>query len=657
VGETAAARIGIRVRSHEETSVGTAGAGLPILSIYSEFLQEKGRPSVAYHGRMSAQLQEGHPVQELCAEGIRQHRAGNWREAERLYRDVLTIDPRHADSLHLLGVIATGSGRYDAAVEWIGRALEVAPGFAAAHHNLGNALLALGRADAAVAAYNTGLRLQPRRAAGHYNLANALSRLGRLDEAIENYRIALALRPDYASAFNNLGNALERVGRLEEAIGAYTEALEHDPHHTEACNNLANTLKDVGRTGEARALYEQADVHRNPQRATTLANKALLLMEMGEVAESQQITEQALSVDPSCVPAWHIRAQLKVFTRGDPDIDSMEAVLANATSRGMPREEHIRLEFSLGKAWLDTGETDRAFSHFHRGNQLKRATLTYDDATTGRWLTNIARTFTPELLRAYSGRGHRTEKPVFVVGMPRSGTTLVEQILASHPDVYGAGELQILPDLVAALCGPEADLQPPGLPQALLARLSPLDLIHLGRAYENRATVPGPEKRRVVDKMPANFSYVGLIHLILPDARIIHCRRDPADTCLSCYTKTFRGAVPFAYDLRELGLYYRRYEALMAHWRALLPPERFMELHYEDIVEDLEHQARRLVAFCGLAWNESCLAFHATRRQIQTASAHQVIRPIYRTSVGRAKRYAAHLGPLLAVLDGEAARR
>jgi len=592
---------------------------------------------------MSAELQQGNPAQERCAEGIRQHRAGNSCAAEQLYRDALAIDPHHADSLHLLGVVATGAGRYEEAVEWIGQALEVAPGYAAAHHNLGNALLALGRTDAAVAAYNTGLQLEPHRAAGHYNLANVLARLERWDEAIEHYQIAVALRPDYAPAYNNWGIALERVGRREEAIDAYTAALRYDSHHAEACNNLANVLKDLGRADEALALYEQAEVQRNPRGATTLANKALLLLEMGEVAESRHVTQQALGLDPGCVPAWHISAQLKDFARGDPDIDSMEGLLANAAARGMPPEERIRLEFALGKAWLDTGEADRAFSHFHQGNRLKRATITYDDAATCRWMTDIAGTFTRELLREYLGKGHRTEKPVFVVGMPRSGTTLVEQILASHPDIQGAGELQVLPDLMARL----ADF-----PRSLLARPLPVDLAALGRAYEARA--PAPEKPRFVDKMPANFPFAGLIHLILPEARIIHCRRDPADTCLSCYTKTFRGAVPFAYDLRELGLYYRHYATLMAHWRAVLPPERFIELHYEDVVENLEHEARRLAAFCGLSWNESCLAFHATRRQIQTASAHQVIRPIYRTSVGRARRrYAAHLEPLLAVLDGE----
>lgn len=597
---------------------------------------------------MSAQPQDASPLQERCAEGIRQHRAGNWREAERLYRDVLAIDPGHADCLHLLGVMASGAGRYDEALEWIGRAIEVAPGYAAAHHNLGNVLLALGRAAAAVAAYDTGLQLQPHRAAGHYNLANALASLERWDEAIENYRLAVTLRPDYAPAYNNWGIALERVGRLDEAIGAYTKALQHDPQHSAACNNLANALKDLGRTGEALALYEQADIPHNPQRATTLANKALLLLETGELAESRQVTEHALRVDPGCVPAWHIRAQLTQFEPGDPDIDAMEALLGNAVARGMPLEERIRLEFALGKAWLDTGAANPAFAHFHAGNRLKRATFTYDEVATGRWLKNIVDTHTPELLRKYAGRGHRTEKPVFIVGMPRSGTTLVEQILSSHPDIYAAGELRVLPDLVAGLNG---------FPQSLLAPLSPPDLAGLGRAYEDRAAARAPEKRRVVDKLPANFPFAGLIHLILPQARIIHCRRDPADTCLSCYTKTFRGAVPFAYDLRELGLYYRHYETLMTHWRALLPSECLIECFYEELVANLEQQARRLVAFCGLTWSESCLRFHATRRQIRTASAHQVIRPIYRTSVGRARRHAAHLGPLLSVLDGAGALR
>jgi tetratricopeptide (TPR) repeat protein len=447
-----------------------------------------------------------------------------------------------------------------------------------------------------------------------------------------------------ATGHFNLANALFREGRLDDAVSAYRRALDLDPRHAEACNNLANALKDLGQAGEALSLYERAATLRSPVPASTLANKALLLMEMGEVERSLQVTEQTLNIDPACVPAWHIRAQLKRFSRGDTDIQSMEELLASAPTRSMSRGDQIRLEFALGKALLDAEEIERAFAHYQRGNRLKRETFAYDDADTERWLAEIARVFTPELLRKFADSGHRTDRLVFVVGMPRSGTTLVEQILASHPEVHGAGELRVLPDLAG------------DFPRSLQAWLTPADLSGLGRAYEGRAAAVSSGRRLLVDKLPANFPYVGLIRLILPDARVIHVRRDAVDTCLSCYTKTFRGDVRFAYDLRELGLYYRHYETLMAHWRALMPPERFIEVCYEDVVADLEREARRLVAFCGLRWSESCREFHATRRQIQTASATQVIRPIYRTSIGRSKRYAPYLGPLLAALESGGSR-
>jgi hypothetical protein len=231
--------------------------------------------------------------------------------------------------------------------------------------------------------------------------------------------------------------------------------------------------------------------------------------------------------------------------------------------------------------------------------------------------------------------------------MPRSGTTLTEQILASHPKVHGAGELTALQRMLNSVAGPDRKLL--GYPQ-MMSALLPQDLATLGRAYVERLAALAQGKPRVVDKMPANFQFAGLVHLMLPNARIIHCRRDPIDVCLSCYSKNFSERKDFAYDLRELGLYYRAYEALMAHWRGLLPPERFIEVDYEAVVDDLEGQARRLVAFCGLDWDEACLDFHQTSRQVRTASVNQVRRPIYRSSLARWKPYEHHLAPLIEAL-------
>jgi hypothetical protein len=324
----------------------------------------------------------------------------------------------------------------------------------------------------------------------------------------------------------------------------------------------------------------------------------------------------------------------------------MEALLGKRDGRVLDR---MRLEFALGKAWMDAGDEGRAFAHFDAGNRLKRDSLSYDVEADVARIEAIGSAFSPDLMRRDGGAGDRSELPILIVGMPRSGTTLIEQILASHPDVHGGGELAQLGALIGEFLG-GADFQ------QWLANLKPERLAELGRAYCGQLAGLAPGRLRVTDKTPANFLYAGLIHLMAPNARIIHCRRDARDTCLSCYTTLFSAGQQFTYDLGELGAYYRSYTGLMDHWRELLPPDRFTEVRYEDVVADLESEARRLVAFCGLAWDDACLDFHKTGRQVRTASANQVRQPLYGHSVGRWARYGDHLAPLTAALDAPNAR-
>jgi hypothetical protein len=357
---------------------------------------------------------------------------------------------------------------------------------------------------------------------------------------------------------------------------------------------------------------------------------------------------------PASADAWAIHAGLKTFAAGDPDLGRMEALLDGLAGR---RDDAITLAFALGKAWMDVGDADRAFAHLSRANRLKRSTFDYDVRAEVRRLGAIPHGV-EALTQRSIGPGIASEAPVFVVGMPRSGTTLVEQILASHPDVCGGGELTAFQDATRETLR-EAGLSPGA--QAGRIRLeahSRFDPAKLGRAYLGRVAHLAAGKARLVDKLPGHFQNLGLISLALPNARIIHCRRDPADTCLSCYATNFAAPKPFAYDLAELGQYYRAYAALMAHWRRALPPERMLEVRYEDVLEDLEGQARRLVAFCGLEWNPACLRFHETRRPVLTASVNQVRRPLYGSSQGRWRAYETHLRPLLEALrDAEIGAR
>ena len=318
-----------------------------------------------------------------------------------------------------------------------------------------------------------------------------------------------------------------------------------------------------------------------------------------------------LQAFPNSTKAITARCDAKKFVTDDPDISAMEAALAHSIKPSI--NEQMSLHFALGKAYLDTADSAQAFAHLYAGNAIKRASLNYDAQATAGWMARIGAAFTPDLMHRYADAGAASELPVFIIGMPRSGTTLVEQILASHPLVHGAGELSALrlavekagsfPDSVAAL---DADA-----------------LTRIGNDYLAQVAALAPAAKRLVDKMPANFFYAGLIPLILRGARVIHCRRDPVDTCLSCYSKHFAGEQIFTYQLDELGQFYNAYADLMKNLRSIMPPERFIEVDYEAVVDDLEGQARRLIDFIGLPWNDACLNFHQTRRVVRTASVAQ----------------------------------
>jgi tetratricopeptide (TPR) repeat protein len=465
---------------------------------------------------------------------------------------------------------------------------------------------------------------------------------GHVRKAVAAYRAAIALQPDFAEGLGNLGGLLRSLGHPLMALPALTAAARLAPS-SEAHIFLAAALQDTGRLDEAMTQYDEAARLAAPGFESPLANKALLQLEMGQVANALSTLDQALTVNPASAHAWFLRGHVKKFAADDPDLTKMESVLADLPETGASALARTLLHFTLGKAWMDIGNGDRAFSHLNAGNRLKRSTLRYSADATRRWMASIGQAFTPDLIQRLTGAGDPSPAPVFIIGMPRSGTTLVEQILSSHQEMLGVGESPLMDQLAKSFPG---DGSPPVGYPALLSDLSPADLNRLGRTYV-AAISGGSAHSRIIDKMPTNFLYAGLIHLMLPNARIIHCRRDPLDTCVSCYSKHFIAGVEFSYDLAELGAFYRDYQNLMAVWREILPPDRFLEIDYEDVVGDVESQARRMVAFCGLDWDASCLDFHLNRRQVRTASNLEVRRPIHRDSVQRWKTYESHLGPLI----------
>jgi hypothetical protein len=305
--------------------------------------------------------------------------------------------------------------------------------------------------------------------------------------------------------------------------------------------------------------------------------------------------------------------------------------------------DRIALHFSLGHIYARLSEHERSFQHYLKGNALQRQTTAYDEAMWLDVLGRIPKIFTPEFMAARSGYGNPSAQPVFIVGMPRSGTTLVEQILAGHPRVHSCGEIKHFAFSLFALKGTD-------YPENI-KDITPDEIGELARAYLEKVTPFVPvTAQRFTDKMLTNLHNAGLIHLALPNARIIHVRRDPIDNCLSCFTQDFLEGHPYASDLAELGRYYRALERVAAHWRRILPAEVMLDVQYEEVVANLETQAERIVAFCGLEWDDACIDFHKVERPIFTASAAQVRQPIYQSSVGRWRVYADQLKPLLEAL-------
>jgi tetratricopeptide (TPR) repeat protein len=604
---------------------------------------------------------------------------GRHEEAALSYRRAIELRPGSAELHNNLGLALVGLDRSEEAAASYRRAIEIAPDYGPAHNNLGVVLSRLGRIEEAAASYRCAIAITPGDAEAHNNLGAALSKLDRHQEAAEGYRRAIEIEPDHAEAHNNLGNALARLDRVDDAFACYRHAIEIEPDYAEAYanlgtlevrsrrydaavvsfrralaispeiaeahNGLAHALAQARQPAEAIAHYEKA-LGIKPDYAEAHNNLGIALRMLGRIEEGRRAIETAIRLAPDRVEFYaSLAASSKRFTEADPHLAAMEELARNLAS--LSNEDRLQLHFALGKALADAGKHRQAFDHLLAGNALKRRQTAYDEAAALAAFDRIRTVFSAEIMRDKAGFGHPSAVPVFIIGMPRSGTTLVEQILASHSRVFGAGEIGDFTDAVAQLGATDqaAASFRDGIPD-----VSGLQLHQLGANYVERLRARAPAALRITDKLPANFSLAGLIHLALPNARIIHTRRDPVDTCLSCFSILFGGHQPQTYDLRELGRYYRAYAALMEHWRRVLPPGVMLEVQYEELVADLEHQARRLVAHCGLDWEDACLEFHKTQRPVWTASVNQVRQPIYRTAVGRWRPYKDMLGPLLAEL-------
>jgi tetratricopeptide (TPR) repeat protein len=496
-----------------------------------------------------------------------------------------------------------------------------------------------GRARQAVDLLERSLARDPADRGCYVNLTRACLDAGQARRAEQCVRSALERWPDSWQLWDRLSTALGQRKRFDEAVDAARKAVDLQPERVEALLTLGAAQYQAGDHQAALQTFD-AVIARDPGHVRAHHNRATLLKLLGRKAECIDAYRRTLQLEPTNMDAWRSFVDTRKFTADDPDRFTLERLF---DSDRLGAQQRMNACFALGKIYEDIGQDDRAFWCYREGNRLKRGTITFDVARSVGRMAETRRVFSARLLAEKSGRGNPDPSPIFIVGMPRSGTTLVEQILASHPDVGGAGELYDLSRIVTERVPARGHR---GRFPQWVPELSDADLARLGGEYVEALRRWHPDAPFVTDKMPANFRFVGLIRLILPNAKIIHTRRHPADTCLSCFTKLFVEGQEFSFDLRELGRYYRAYEELMAHWRGVLDPGDMLEVAYERLVDDTETQARRLLKYCGLPWDEACLRFHETERMVATASSSQVRRPVYTSSVQRWRRFADHLDPL-----------
>lgn len=566
-------------------------------------------------------------------------RRGRLQEALASYERALALDASLAEAHNNLGNVFLEMGRREPALASYGRAAAAKPGYAEAHENTGGVLLELGRTEEAIASYQRALEIRPESVAACHNLANALAGLGRIDEALVAYRRALALAPDSAELHNNLGSLLRSCGRLEEAVAYFGRALALSPRFAEAHANLGLAQRLQSRPGQARASCLRA-LELKPGFAPALSTLAESYADEGDFAGAERCFRQAIGVDRDSAEAWAGITRLRRMTLQDAN---WLGEARRITELPLPPRKEACLRYAMGKYFDDVGEFEHAFDNFRRANELMKRTRPAHDPQT---MTRSVQRIIASEDREWLGGGRRAPpdagRSVFIVGMLRSGTTLAEQILASHPDVFGAGELPFW-NAAAETVRSAPD------PRARALRLETQAVDYL-RMLASQA----PGARRVVDKMPANFLSIGLIHAALPNARIIHLRRHVLDNCLSIYFQHFEAALSYTNDLRDLAHYYRDYLSVMEHWRSVVPAEVILDVPYEALVHEPERWSRRMIEHIGLPWDPRCLDFHLTTRTVITASKWQVKQAITTAGVGRWQNYRAHVGALLELLPPDA---
>lgn len=607
-----------------------------------------------------------------------QRRLREFEAAIATYRAAIEKCPEKTEPGNLLGLALIEAGRPREAIDWLESMLAARGDTAEIYNTLAGARHALGDTAGAMAAFQRAVELDPRCARAHNNLGLLLQQNGDPARAELEYRAALSSEPGNADFENNLGTALMALGRNDDAIAVLRSATRRDRRHAAAWNNLGNALLSVkgfrenfpeadaaythaielkadfaeahyhygtclqqqGRFEEAYTRFGEA-VALRPDYTAALAGQVMVLERLGRFQEANAILQPLLSGRKDDVM---VALAYGVLAKHLDECEEALALLETLDPQGLEKWARIQLNFVMGDLYDDAGEYGKSFEHYHAANTEDHPG--YSVKQTEHLFSSLRGAFSREKLESRPRASNRSELPIFIVGMPRSGTTLLEQILASHPDVHGAGELEDIYHLSGSLSKRLGSKWPY---PACMDDATAESLDRIAEEYLDHLQAYAPDARRIVDKMPHNFEALGLIDRLFPGARVLHCRRNPVDTCVSIYFKHFNSFHAYASDLGSLGLYYRQYEQLMEYWKQTLSIP-ILDVQYEEVVADQEDMSRRILEFVGLEWDARCLNYHELQRTVNTPSYDQVRKPIYTKSVERWRRYEAHLKPLLDAL-------
>ncbi|MGI9263907.1 MAG: tetratricopeptide repeat-containing sulfotransferase family protein [Gammaproteobacteria bacterium] len=636
--------------------------------------------------------------------------SGDADRAVLICREAVDRNPEDINMVALLGATLMKIRRVEEAEKFLRRAIDLAPSFAKPHEDLGRLLVELRRPEEAVTLLDKATRLNPKEEKAFFELGKALAmvgkgkeadeafeksfdlnperkalalaaehqkegrleeaerscrdvlrtspnsvdalrllgitliRGGRVDEAETQFRKAIAIAPDFVGALMDLGRSLKDQNQFEEAIDCFKKAMRLEPTNSQAPFLLASTLTPAALTYDALEAYERV-LELRPNHPGAKLGLAHVLKTIGRQEEAVRAYRDCIELKPNNGETYWSMANLKTYRLSDDDIETMESKL---DLEEVDEESRVNFLFALAKAYEDRGDFSRAWPFYVDGNAGRRALEFYDPVQTEVTNDTLVKVFDKPLFETHQGHGHPDTSPIFVVGLPRSGSTLIEQILASHSMVEGTSELPYLGQVAVSLNRNRAD----GInyPEAV-RELGETHLNRLGKDYLRRAQLHRVEGTpHFVDKMPNNFPSIGLIHLILPNAKIIDARRYPLDSCLSCYRQLFARGQTFTYDLTDIGEYFLQYQRMMDHWHEVLPG-RVLTVQYEDMVTDFENQVRRLIDYCDLPWEDACASFHETDRPVRTASSEQVRQPVYTKSIHFWRNHEQHLGELIEVLE------